>query len=101
MVKVHYTGKLLNGKVFDTSVIDVAKANNVFTEGRDYEPISFPLGAGQVIQGWDEGLTYINEGAKAILLIPSYLAYGERGAGGEIPPNSPLIFEVEMVKVGN
>lgn len=101
VVQVHYTGKLLNGKVFDSSVMEVAKANNIYTEGRDYAPFSFPLGEGQVIQGWEEGLTYINEGSKVILLIPSYLAYGERGAGGEIPPNSPLVFEVELVKIGN
>lgn len=99
-VNVNYTGSLPNGKVFDSSIESVAKANQMFDEGRTYEPISFMLGKGKVIKGWDEGLTYLPMGSKAILLIPSYLAYGERGAGEDIPPNSPLIFEVELVSIG-
>ncbi len=83
-VKVHYTGTLENGTKFDSS--------------RDRgEPIEFQLGAGQVIQGWDEGLMQLNVGDKAKLIIPPHLGYGARGAGGVIPPNATLIFDVELV----
>ena len=84
-VSVHYTGKLLNGKVFDSSV----------SRGT---PFRFQVGVGQVIRGWDEGIVTMKVGEKAIFLIPSPLAYGERSAG-EIPPNSPLIFEVELIEI--
>lgn len=85
-VSVHYTGTLLNGTKFDSSL----------DRG---QPISFVLGQGQVIPGWDEGIALMKVGTKAKLIIPSNLAYGERGAGGVIPPNAPLIFEVELVDV--
>lgn len=83
-VLVHYEGRLLNGTVFDSSI----KRN---------EPISFPLN--RVIPGWTEGLQLVKEGGKAILYIPSKLAYGSRGAGGAIGPDETLIFEVELLKV--
>ena len=83
-VKVNYTGKLLNGEVFDSS--------------KGKEPIEFPIGQGKVIPGWDEGIMLLHEGEKATLAIPAGLAYGQRGAG-PIPPNSPLIFEVELVEI--
>jgi FKBP-type peptidyl-prolyl cis-trans isomerase len=85
-VSVHYTGKLTNGKVFDSSL----------TRGT---PIEFKLGAGRVIKGWDEGIALMKVGGKATLTIPPELGYGERGAGGVIPPNATLIFEVELVSV--
>lgn len=85
-VSVNYTGQLLSGKVFDTS-------------DKQGKPIEFPLGQGQVIPGWDEGIGLLNKGSKAIFLIPSTLAYGQRGAGADIPANSPLRFEVELVDV--
>jgi FKBP-type peptidyl-prolyl cis-trans isomerase len=85
-VRVHYTGKLTNGKVFDSS----------YTRG---EPIEFVLGRGQVIKGWDEGIALMKVGGKATLTIPSELGYGQRGAGGVIPPNATLIFDVELVNV--
>ena len=85
-VIVHYTGMLTNGVKFDSS--------------RDRnEPLEFKLGAGQVIKGWDEGFSNLRVGDHAILLIPSDLAYGSRGAGGVIPPDSKLIFVVELVDV--
>lgn len=83
-VSVHYTGRLLNGKVFDSS--------------RDRgEPITFPLGQGRVIKGWDEGIALMEKGEEGLLLIPSHLGYGARGAGSDIPPFAVLIFEVELV----
>jgi len=84
-VAVHYIGKLADGTIFDNSY------------GRG-EPIEFPIGIGYVIPGWDEGIRLLEEGDKATLVIPSYLAYGESGAGGVIPPNANLIFDVELVK---
>ena len=85
-VKVHYTGRLLDGTKFDSSL------------DRN-EPIEFKLGQGMVIKGWDEGIALLKVGGKALLIIPSDLAYGSRGAGGVIPPFSPLTFEVELVSV--
>lgn len=85
-VSVHYKGQLLDGTVFDSSY----KRN---------QPIDFPLGMGQVIPGWDEGIQLLAVGDKARFVIPSELAYGSRGAGGVIPPNATLIFDVELVGV--
>ena len=85
-VKVHYTGRLLDGTKFDSSL------------DRN-DPIEFKLGQGMVIKGLDEGIALLKVGGKALLIIPSNLAYGSRGAGGVIPPCSPLTFEVELVSV--
>jgi len=85
-VKIHYTGYLRDGKVFDSSV----KRN---------KPFETAIGVGRVIQGWDEGVMDLNVGTKALLFIPSHMAYGSRGAGGVIPPNADLIFEVELLDI--
>ena len=85
-VSVHYTGKLIDGTKFDSSY-------------DRKEPIEFPLGEGRVIPGWDEGIALLRVGDKATFIIPSNLAYGERGAGGVIPPNATLIFDVELMDV--
>lgn len=99
-VRVNYTGRLLDGKVFDTSLADVAGQYGIHNPQRTYEPIEFQLGRGQVIQGWEEGIMYLHKGAKARLFIPSALAYGIQGAGnGLIPANAILTFEVELVDV--
>ena len=83
-VSVHYRGMLLDGTVFDSSY-------------QRNEPIVFPLGMGQVIKGWDEGIALLKRGSSAKLVVPSELAYGSKGAGGVIPPDASLIFEVELV----
>ena len=96
---VNYAGRTLEGKLFDSSIESVAKAGGLQQPGRNYEPIKFVVGNSEVIRGWDEGLLLMNEGSKAKLIIPSALAYGERGGGEDIKPYSPLVFDVELVKV--
>lgn len=98
-VSVNYTGKLLDGTVFDTSIESVAKEAGVYQQGRPYQPLTFQLGIGQVILGWDEGIGLLNAGSKATIFIPSPLAYGERGSGEKIKPNSILIFDVELLEL--
>ena len=83
-VTVHYTGMLLDGTTFDSSV-------------ERADPFSFDLGQGNVIKGWDEGITYFNKGSKGTIYIPSSLGYGPSGAGGVIPPNAVLIFDIELL----
>ncbi|MBZ9786180.1 peptidylprolyl isomerase [Psychroflexus sp. CAK57W] len=85
-VSVHYKGSLVDGTVFDSSY-------------KRKQPIEFPVGAGHVIEGWDEGLLLLNQGTKAQFVIPPHLAYGDREVGGVIPANSILIFDLELVDI--
>ncbi len=85
-ISVHYKGQLVDGTVFDSSY-------------QRKQPIDFQVGVGQVIKGWDEGLQLLKVGDKARLVIPSHLAYGSQGAGGVIPPDATLIFDLELVDV--
>ena len=96
---VNYVGRTLDGKVFDTSLKDEAQKAGVLQPGRPYEPLQFVVKSGQVIPGWDEGFLLLNAGSKARLIIPSKLAYAERGAGNDIPPYSPLVFDVELLSI--
>ena len=86
MVSVHYKGQLADGTVFDSSY----KRNS---------PLDFQVGVGQVIAGWDEGICLLNVGDKARLVIPSDLGYGSVGAGGVIPPDATLVFDVELMDI--
>ncbi len=93
MVTVHYTGWL-----YDEAAAD--KHGKKFDSSRDRgQPFSFPLGGGQVIQGWDQGVAGMKVGGQRTLIIPANLGYGARGAGGVIPPNATLVFDVELLGV--
>lgn len=100
-VKLNYTGQLVSGKVFDTSLPEVAKKNNIYNPGREpYTTLNLIIGRGNVIPGFDEGVLKMKKGEKSLLLIPSSLAYGEHGMqGGMIGPYAPLVFEIELVDV--
>ena len=89
-VTVNYTGRLMDGTIFDS---------NLDPQFKHVTPLTFSVGMGQVIKGWDEGLMLMNKGTKGTLYIPSGLAYGERGMPPTIPPNAILVFDVELLNI--
>lgn len=97
-VSVDYIGRLLDGTIFDTSIDSVARAEGIFNENRTYQPYTFQVGTGRVIQGWDIGLTLFEEGGTGYLIIPSYLGYGTNSSAN-IPANSVLYFEINLIDV--
>ncbi len=98
-LSVNYTGRLLDGTVFDSSVESDAREGNIFNPQRKYEPISFQIGADQMIRGWERGLMGLTAGTTAQLIIPSNMAYGSRGSGEKILPYTPLVFDIEILEV--
>ncbi len=98
-VVANYTGYMLDGTYFDTSIEEAAKNNGVYQEGRPYEPFEFVVDESAVIQGWHLGFKLLNKGAKATLFIPSSLGWGSQGSGPVIKPNAVTVFEVEVIDV--
>lgn len=95
---VDYTGRLLSDRVFDTSIEAVAVENNIFSDLRNYIPIKFTVGRGMLIVGFEYAIEQMEEGDKATVIMPSLFGYGNSGSG-DIPPNSPLIFELNLIEV--
>jgi FKBP-type peptidyl-prolyl cis-trans isomerase FklB len=96
---VNYTGRFLDGRVFDTSIEQIARDNNMYNQSRDYQPFPIVLGYSQVIPGWHHALYQMKEGEKATALIPSAWAYGPSGRAPTIGPNTVLAFDLELVEV--
>ncbi len=97
-VKINYTGKLLDGKVFDTSVETIAQEAGIYNPQRPYEPLSYVVGEMSLIPGWEQAVATLKQGSVATVIIPSELGYGARGTQG-IPPFSPLVFDLEIISV--
>jgi hypothetical protein len=97
-LRVNYTGSFFDGRIFDTSIDSVARANNIHNASRKYEPLKISLGRTSLIQGFNFGVFNMKEGDKAIVLIPSAYAYGTAGSSS-IPPNTPLRFDLELVEI--
>ncbi|MBE7175884.1 MAG: FKBP-type peptidyl-prolyl cis-trans isomerase [Mucilaginibacter polytrichastri] len=98
-VWVNYIGRTLQDKVFDSSIENVALRANLKQPGRIYVPFKFVVGEGNVIPGWEKAIPFFAEGNKISVFIPSKFAYGEQGAGADIPPNATLWFDIDLVKV--
>ena len=97
IIRVDYAGYLLDGTLFDTNMKEVARAHDMLDANNAYRSMKVQVGTNDVIQGWDEAFKTLSVGTKAVLYIPSPLAYGERGRGDVIPPNSPLRFEITII----
>jgi len=98
-VKVNYTAMFINGEIFETSLRDIAMKNNIFDSANNYQPFQYRQGDSLTIPGWSEGLSYMKQGGRAVLIVPSALAYGEEGVEGFIPPYTPLVYEVNVLEV--
>jgi FKBP-type peptidyl-prolyl cis-trans isomerase FkpA len=96
VVKVNYSGRLIDGRVFDTNIPEIAKSSGIYDERRPYQPAD--LAFGEIIKGMEEGLTMMNAGSKGTMIIPSSIGYGDRN-GGPIPAYSTLIFDVEVISI--
>lgn len=97
-VSVDYTGKLLTNRVFDSSIESVARDNGVFNPQRNYIPLRFLMGGGQLIEGFESAIGLMEQGDKATVIFPSIFGYGSSAENG-IPANSPLIFEIEVIEI--
>jgi FKBP-type peptidyl-prolyl cis-trans isomerase FklB len=97
-VRVNYTGRTLDRRVFDSSIEQVAKDNGIFNSTRNYQPLKFPVGLGFTITGFEFAISMMHPGEKATVIFPSRLGYGSQ-ANGTIPANSPLIFELDLIDV--
>jgi FKBP-type peptidyl-prolyl cis-trans isomerase FkpA len=98
-VVVDYTGYLLNGKIFDSSVYADAVKGKIVNPKREYGPIGIPIGEKKVIAGWDQGLMLLPKATKATFIIPSKLAYAEKGYGGIIAPYTPLVYDIWVANI--
>jgi len=97
MLSMMYAGYLLDGTYFDTNIVELAQEQGLFNPQRPYNPLDFQLVTGRVISGWHIGIEGLPVGTKATLIIPSPMGYGPRGSGATIPPNSTLVFDVEVL----
>lgn len=97
-LQVDYIGKLLSNQVFDTSIEQVAKDKGLYSSGRKYVPLNFPVGYNFLIPGFEFGVGQMEQGDKATVFVPSQFAYGKQGSGS-IPSNAPIIFELDLIKV--
>jgi len=99
MVYTNYVGKLLDGTVFDTNIRSVAEEHGLHTEEKTYTPLDFPIDQGRAIRGFSIGFKHLRSGSKAVLIIPSPLAYQNQARGERVPPNSILLFEVDFLGI--
>ncbi len=98
-VAINYTGRLLDGTMFDSSVESDAREGGIYVDGREYSPLTYTVGKMNLIKGWEDGIMGQNEGSVLQIIMPSVLGYGSQGAGNLIPPYSPLVFDIEIVSV--
>lgn len=97
-VTVHYAAKLMNGKIIETSMKEEAMKSGIFDSLFEYIPFTFVMGDSSTVAGWEEGISHMRKGGKAILVVPSSLAYGEEGLEDIIPPYSPVVYEIEILE---
>jgi len=97
-VTVHYAAKLMNGKIIETSMKEEAMKSGIFDSLFEYTPFTFVMGDSSTVAGWEEGISRMRKGGKAILVVPSSLAYGEEGLEDIIPPYSPVVYEIEILE---
>jgi len=99
IVKVDYSAMFISGEIFETTKRDIAIKNNIFDSAMTYRPFEYLHGDSLTIAGWEEGLSHMRKGGKALLVIPSSLAYGEEGVEGYIPPCTPFVYKIEVIDI--